>query len=199
LSKVAIKGASTGTATFTIESPATNTNRTLTLPDAAGTVSVADSNGIISANGIAFPATQSASANVNTLDDYEEGTFNVTWTPATSGSITIDDNLGYYTKIGNVVYFSIITDTSSISSPSGVVSLDGLPFSVPSEKQSSVSIGFKRRWATDMPNLVGHPSGTSIVFYKTATNATTATQLNSTDFSGSSNFNTLWMSGFYFI
>jgi hypothetical protein len=38
LSKVAIKGASTGTATFTIESPATNTNRTLTLPDAAGTV-----------------------------------------------------------------------------------------------------------------------------------------------------------------
>ena len=38
MSKVAIKGASTGTATFTIESPATNTNRTLTLPDAAGTV-----------------------------------------------------------------------------------------------------------------------------------------------------------------
>jgi len=38
LSKVAIKGASTGTATFTIESPATNTNRTLVLPDAAGTV-----------------------------------------------------------------------------------------------------------------------------------------------------------------
>jgi hypothetical protein len=38
MSKVAIKGSSTGTATFTIESPATNTDRTLVLPDNAGTV-----------------------------------------------------------------------------------------------------------------------------------------------------------------
>jgi hypothetical protein len=38
MSKIAISGASTGTATFTIESPATSTNRTLTLPDAAGTM-----------------------------------------------------------------------------------------------------------------------------------------------------------------
>jgi hypothetical protein len=40
MSKLALKGASTGTATFTIESPATNTDRTLTLPDAAGTVAL---------------------------------------------------------------------------------------------------------------------------------------------------------------
>jgi len=38
VSKIAIKGATTGTGTFTIESPATNTDRTLTLPDEAGTV-----------------------------------------------------------------------------------------------------------------------------------------------------------------
>lgn len=38
MSKVAISGAATGTATFTIESPATNTNRTLTLPDNTGTM-----------------------------------------------------------------------------------------------------------------------------------------------------------------
>ena len=38
MSKIAIKGATTGTGTFTIESPATNTDRTLTLPDEAGTV-----------------------------------------------------------------------------------------------------------------------------------------------------------------
>jgi len=36
MSKVAIKGADTGTGVFTIESPATNTDRTLTLPDEAG-------------------------------------------------------------------------------------------------------------------------------------------------------------------
>jgi len=53
--------------------------------------------------GIAFPATQSASSNANTLDDYEEGTwtpsqfnFTVTGTPTLSGT---------YTKIGRVVYF----------------------------------------------------------------------------------------------
>ena len=38
MSNIAIKGATTGTGTFTIESPATNTDRTLTLPDEAGTV-----------------------------------------------------------------------------------------------------------------------------------------------------------------
>ena len=41
MSQISITGASTGTATFTIESPATSTNRTLTLPDLTGTLSVA--------------------------------------------------------------------------------------------------------------------------------------------------------------
>tara|TARA_B110000503_G_scaffold91953_1_gene138765 strand:+ start:2127 stop:2702 length:576 start_codon:yes stop_codon:yes gene_type:complete len=38
MSNIAIKGAATGTGVFTLESPATNTNRTLTLPDEAGTI-----------------------------------------------------------------------------------------------------------------------------------------------------------------
>ena len=38
MSKIAIKGATTGTGVFTLESPATNTDRTLVLPDEAGTV-----------------------------------------------------------------------------------------------------------------------------------------------------------------
>jgi hypothetical protein len=38
LSKIALAGAVSGTATFTIESPATSTNRTLTLPDNTGTI-----------------------------------------------------------------------------------------------------------------------------------------------------------------
>ena len=49
MSKVAIQGAATGTGVFTISSPATNTDRTLTLPDEAGTV-------LTSASGI--PASQ---------------------------------------------------------------------------------------------------------------------------------------------
>ena len=38
MSRVAIKGADTGTGVFTLESPATNTDRVLVLPDEAGTV-----------------------------------------------------------------------------------------------------------------------------------------------------------------
>ena len=38
MSKIAIKGNESGTATFTIEAPATNTNRVLELPDEAGKI-----------------------------------------------------------------------------------------------------------------------------------------------------------------
>ena len=38
MSNITIAGDAAGTATFTLASPATNTNRTSTLPDAAGTV-----------------------------------------------------------------------------------------------------------------------------------------------------------------
>lgn len=52
--------------------------------------------------GITFPATQSASTDANTLDDYEEGT----WTPvitSASGSITSYSSSGWYTKVGNLI------------------------------------------------------------------------------------------------
>lgn len=38
MSKIALSGASAGSAVFTFSAPATNTNRTLTLPDASGTL-----------------------------------------------------------------------------------------------------------------------------------------------------------------
>jgi len=55
-----------------------------------------------SAGQIKFPATQNASANANTLDDYEEGT----WTP-TDGSgagLSLTVVSASYTKIGRLVY-----------------------------------------------------------------------------------------------
>jgi hypothetical protein len=53
--------------------------------------------------GIAFPATQSASSDANTLDDYEEGTW--TTTVSTTSNITGTPTLSNarYTKIGNLV------------------------------------------------------------------------------------------------
>jgi hypothetical protein len=61
---------------------------------------------IVTANGIKFPATQVPSADANTLDDYEEGTF----TPTIRGesvSGTPVSGTGYYTKIGRFVFTTI--------------------------------------------------------------------------------------------
>ena len=119
MSRIALSGNLSGTGTFTIASPDSNSDRTLNLPDAAGTIQVSGNpisgttgtfTGLvdISAAGagqIAFPATQNASANANTLDDYEEGTFTATWY---SGANATGTNLGTttgntYTKIGRSV------------------------------------------------------------------------------------------------
>jgi len=79
--------------------------------------------------GIKFPATQASSANANVLDDYEEGVFDVTVTTG-SGSLTVNSSVNNcaYTKIGRVVHVQGLISFSAISSPSGDVYLDGLPF-----------------------------------------------------------------------
>jgi hypothetical protein len=56
-----------------------------------------------SGTGITFPATQSASSNAHTLDDYEEGT----WSAATITAVNatgVSFSEGRYTKIGNFVH-----------------------------------------------------------------------------------------------
>jgi len=77
---------------------------------------------------IKFPATQNASANANTLDDYEEGTF----TPScvcTGQTITLGTAIGTYTKIGNVVRAQIAIVISSVSGAAGGnTTIAGFPF-----------------------------------------------------------------------
>jgi hypothetical protein len=77
---------------------------------------------------IIFPAVQNPSANANTLDDYEEGT----WTPTilgttTSGTGTYTVQSGTYTKIGRIIYFKgVVTWTAHTGT--GNLQLSGLPF-----------------------------------------------------------------------
>lgn len=88
---------------------------------------------------IKFPATQVASADANTLDDYEEGT----WTPqAWQGSTQITSpNVAYgrYIKIGNMIWIGMyFYKASGAPSASGQWQIRGLPFSV-SAAQSGVN------------------------------------------------------------
>jgi hypothetical protein len=76
--------------------------------------------------GITFPATQSASSDANTLDDYEEGT----WTPAVGDQTVVGtfSSNGNYTKIGRQVFFrgQVIGSTSITGAAGSYIS--GLPF-----------------------------------------------------------------------
>ena len=76
-----------------------------------------------------FPATQLASADANTLDDYEEGT----WTPTLtfgggSAGITYGSQLGTYVKIGKLVWLNCRLALSAKGSSTGSARVTGLPF-----------------------------------------------------------------------
>lgn len=75
-----------------------------------------------------FPSTQNASSDANTLDDYEEGTWAGALVAGTSGTITMGNNAGKYVKIGGLVTITGLFDVSSVSSPTGLLELSGLPF-----------------------------------------------------------------------
>jgi hypothetical protein len=84
-----------------------------------------------SSGGIQFPATQISSANANTLDDYEEGTWTmgVEFGGAAVG-VTTSSNTGTFTKIGRQVTVNGYLALTSKGSSTGTAKLTGLPFTV---------------------------------------------------------------------
>ena len=93
----------------------------------ATTIGVGNATPAASGSGITFPATQSASSDANTLDDYEEGT----WTPSVGGTATYGARAGRYTKIGNIVYIQGQQDITLLGTGSASI-LSGLPFTAAS-------------------------------------------------------------------
>ena len=78
---------------------------------------------------IAFPATAVPSADANTLDDYEEGTWTLTVSfGGASVGITYGNNTMYYTKIGRLVHVQGILQMSSKGTSVGNSLFSGLPF-----------------------------------------------------------------------
>jgi hypothetical protein len=138
MSSVVISGDTSGAITLaapaiagtnTLSLPAqTATIATLTTPSFATTIGVGGATAAASGAGITFPASQSASSDANTLDDYEEGS----WTPTvtqgfTSPAYSVQN--GKYTKIGNIVYVSARLSLSGGTALSSVLKIS-LPFTV---------------------------------------------------------------------
>jgi len=97
----------------------------------ASTIGVGGATPSASGSGITFPATQSASTDANTLDDYEEGTFSPIISTGFTGTPVYNstDNYGRYTKIGNRVYVhASVKIDSGITAAATVLQYGGLPF-----------------------------------------------------------------------
>ena len=122
----------------TISSPAVSGTTTLTLPATTGTFALTAAPTFtgqatiptinLTGGQITFPVTQSASADANTLDDYEEGT----WTPSQGSGLTVVgafSSSGTYTKIGRqiTVIFKVGGATSIAVSAGGIIT-NNLPF-----------------------------------------------------------------------
>ena len=103
--------------------------------------------GFANLSGITFPATQVSSADANTLDDYEEGT----WTPqigsdGTQPTVTYTSQFGNYTKIGNRVYVEFYLQWSGTTGGSGSMTIKNLPFTASAYSQDSRGFSYLFAW-----------------------------------------------------
>jgi hypothetical protein len=120
--------------------------------------------------GITFPATQSASTDANTLDDYEEGT----WTPiyygtSTAGTTTYTNRGGTYRKIGSIVFVEANIQWSSATG-TGQGYIGGLPFTTtsnsPTDSKGFVAIAAWNGYSiTGTVFAIPSPSATNFELY----------------------------------
>jgi hypothetical protein len=132
-----------------------------------GTTTNNASGGVIQvSNGITFPATQSASSDANTLDDYEEGT----WTPTvtnmtTTGSPTYG---GKYIKIGQqvTIWFYSTNSSATYASTANSTNVTGLPFAcaIPGGA-ATLTVGVAINGNTTAGGFIQGPANSGTQFY----------------------------------
>lgn len=90
--------------------------------------------------GVKFLATQEASSDANTLDDYKEGSFNATIEGTTSAGVgTYSDQTGLYTKVGREIMFDISLQWTAHTG-TGDLRVAGLPFTSASGRSIPCSV-----------------------------------------------------------
>ena len=136
----------------------------------------------VTSDGLTFNGDTAAA---NALDDYEEGTF----TPTISGSPTYTYQVGKYTKVGNLVSFTIFVDIETSASSASLI-VYGLPFtSVNSTQQYYSFQGWANGWSTGGDDLQWLLSwNTTFIAAYNIPSSGTATARNATDLGTSGNF-----------
>jgi hypothetical protein len=141
MASIVLNGDTSGS--ITLSPLAVAGTNTITLPAATGTVVLTGTTPTL--NGITFPATQVPSADANTLDDYEEGS----WTPTVflnATQQTTSPATGTYVKIGKVVFISFRAE-SITKSGTGELIVRNLPFSADTSGNQNKYVGFLTRYA----------------------------------------------------
>ena len=129
----------------------TNNALAMTLT-ANGTVILKGGSSSATGVGVTFPATQSSSSDVNTLDDYEEGT----WTPNLGGTTTYTTQSGRYTKIGRFVYCSAKITIGLLGTGSANL-IYGLPFTASlNDAEAGVATGYYSGISASNYTIVGY-------------------------------------------
>jgi len=148
---------------------------------------------------IKFPVTQVASADPNTLDDYEEGTWTmgVSFGNASVG-VTYTANLGTYTKIGRQVTVNGYLTLSSKGSSTGTARITGLPFTIANGNSNYAGVTFAElAFITRTGNISGYGvvNATTIFMLETSTLGVISA-LTDANFAGNS---TIMVSFTYFV
>jgi hypothetical protein len=163
---------------------------TLTTPSFASTIGVGGATASASGAGISFPATQSASSDANTLDDYEEGTFSPTVVGGSGGTASYGTQQGIYVKVGGWVFIQLYMDFSK-NTISGQLRISNLPFTSKSVTPIiSTSCGYWSGWATAILTPTSFMGGNTTAFTLrklTAASVNCNTSLTDADISASGN------------
>ena len=176
----------------------TNTDTECMRIKSNGDVSITHGNLVVAAgHGIDFSANPDAGGmTAENLNDYEEGT----WTPLWGGGLTATSyraTYGGYTKIGNIVTFTLRIEANGGQSTSGAaVLITGLPFTVKSVgathgAEGSASTGYQDIYIAGYGdiNVYVYPSQTYLLLHKVGA-ALYGTDLTNTG-------GTLHLSGWY--
>jgi hypothetical protein len=139
-----------------------------------------------SGTGITFPATQSASSNANTLDDYEEGTFTPTLTGSGGGVGTYTARDGIYVKVGKMVTLNFWIYANTKNTLSGNITLTGLPFATSSTSSFSGYRPSPSLRTTALLSVTGFIGGFSLsnstnIILQIFNNGTATAELNATN------------------
>jgi hypothetical protein len=136
--------------------------------------------------GLAFPSTQVASSNANTLDDYEEGTYTPTVASAGGGTPTYSVQAGFYVKVGQLVWVHarcILSNKGTLAA--GQLRLAGLPFTVSGAATTvgGFSVNYFGGMTTNITTLMAMADGATTLgdLYYTAGVAAAATFLSVAD------------------